>query len=653
MPSRRSSADKERYFKLRNDGVSNAEACRAIGIDIKTGNAWTANLKDSSGKSFRERQELLKLTGPLDYEDLSPDGKRAYDDFEFFRRVIFGRLSSPWQIDAAYQFDERIKSDKKEYINLNCPPGSGKSTELHDIEAWLTARRRWIRGLLGSSTQRNSDKYAGRLKRTLERPRPEFVDPAQVAAGRAFDPKYSMSQLFGRFQPDRHDLWRQQEFIVAQLGDVAISEKEPTWQAYGLDSEFVGNRVDISVWDDVVTLRLMRTLEAIEKQRQTWDREAETRIEPGGALFLVGQRLGPSDLYAYCKSKLAGEDIDALEALLDGGDELDEPVEGYVEIDPMGSKVARKYHSIVYPAHDDDRCHGHHSTKNPRYWAPDDPEACLLDPVRLPWSELRSHQLTDMKTYETVYQQKDVAAGSVLVPRHFITGGEVDGEQFPGCYDTQRAYHQVPQSLNYDAYSIVTVDPSPTEWWAVQWWLYDHTSQLRFLMDSYRNKLGADQFLQYNPDAQPELRYTGLLEDLWQLSSRLGRPFKYLIVERNGAQRFLLQYDFVNRWLALRGVSLHPHDTMNNKSDPEYGVQTIASQYKFGRIRLPNKGTKGDMGHAISRLLVDEVTLYPNGTTTDQVMAHWFLEYWIPRIVAPSLDGLPIANRPSWLRRPA
>ena len=952
-----------------------------MGIDRKTGLAWANDMTDASGRSFRERKELAKLRGPLALEDMDVKAQKAIDDFEYFRRAHFGRLSSPWQLDAAYQLDERYDSPVKEFINLNCPPGGGKalaldtplptptgwttmgdvavgdrlldvdgkpctvvaksqvfqdhdcfevrsddgasviadadhlwptvldrkthpvgttrsghvrtlsttgpkptdvhvattrslartrtkrpllptsspvnlveanllidpyvfgvwlgdgdsaggrvtavpddakyiraeiesagyittdhkcllnfgvlglqrqlralgvlnnkhvpneylwasanqrlallqglidtdghvdprgrvefcstnlalaeaaqhlaislgvkaslkesratlkgqdisaryrvafmlegaarlprkavltrngvrtpnryltvtpvesvpvqcvqvdspthlylagtgmmvthnSTLLHDFEAWQIAKRRAIRMMLGSSTQRNANKYSGRLRRTLERSRPEFVEAAAVAAGRAVEPLAAMAAWYGRFQPDTNDLWRQEEFIVAQIGDIAIGEKEPTVQAYGLDTEFIGNRVDLSVWDDVVTKRLMRTLDAIEKQRDVWDNEAETRIEPGGLLALVGQRLGMADLYAYCKAKLAGEDVD-----LEDFDDNDDPVQGYVEIDAQGSKVTRMYHSIIYPAHDDEKCRSHHSTKNPRYWTPDDEEACLLDPIRLPYRELRQKQLADDNNYQTVYQQKDVGKGGVLVPRHYITGGEVDGVQFPGCYDKDRMYHQVPSSLNWDAYSIVTVDPSHENWWAIQWWLYDHTSSLRFLMDSYRNKLQSDDFLYYNPDGPPDQKYFGVLEDLWQLSNRLGRPFKYLIVEQNGAQRYLLRHDFFNRWAALRSVSVHPHDTTNNKSDPEYGVQTIASHYRFGRIRLPNSAQHGDLGHTISRFLVDEVTQYPDGTTTDQVMAHWFLEYWIPRIVTPAPEDIPLLARPTW-----
>lgn len=650
MPPRHTTAMKNKYFGLRGEGMQKYVAARTLGIDPKTATAWEKNMSDSSGDSYRMREAYAKIRNPKTYGQLTDDGKRAFDDFDFFRRYHFGRLSSPWQVDAAQKFVEAIATPHKEFIVLNCPPGSGKSTLLHDIEAWLTVRNRAIRGMVGSATQRLASTYNNRLRRTLERIRPPDVDQALISAGRAVQPVASLTQTYGRFEPAEKDLWRMDEFIVAQYNDIAIGEKEPSWQAYGLDTEYLGTRVDIAVWDDVVTLQTMRTPDAIEKQRANWDDQAETRIEPGGALFLVGQRLGPMDLYAYNKAKTLGVfDDEDDEEWEDGGlhGEIPDLDLDPLMIDPEGSKVARLYHSIVYPAHDEQKCKGLHSQKKPRFWTPDDPDACLIDPLRLPWKELVTKQAQSTEKYRTVYQQEDSDPGSVLVPRWYITGGEVNGEFFPGCYDSDRGLHQIPKGLHMGTYSVCTVDMSPTKWWCVQWWLYDQESELRFLMDLIRYKMDADQFLDYNPDDNV---YTGILEDLWQASNRAGRPFNILIIERNGAQRFLMQLSYFKRWCALRGVSYYPHDTYGNKSDPEYGVQTLKTQYRHGRVRLPNLSTSGDMGFVASRQLVNEVTVWPNGATDDCVMAQWFLEWWIPRIATPDFLDMPKKWVPNFVR---
>ena len=83
-------------------------------------------------------------------------------------------------------------------------------------------------------------------------------------------------------------------------------------------------------------------------------------------------------------------------------------------------------------------------------------------------------------------------------------------------------------------------------------------------------------------------------------------PITHWIIEINAAQRFLMQYDHFNKWKEHWRVQVIPHTTGRNKSDPDYGVDTIAPHYQFGRVRLPGKGE----GMVRSMRLIDEVTRY-------------------------------------------
>ena len=160
--------------------------------------------------------------------------------------------------------------------------------------------------------------------------------------------------------------------------------------------------------------------------------------------------------------------------------------------------------------------------------------------------------------------------------------------------------------------------------------------------------MDAPDFLDWN---QNEARFSGLMEE-WQHTSRdLGIPITHWIVEVNAAQRFLLQYDHVHRWQAKNGVQIIPHTTHNNKTNEEYGVQMIAPHYKFGRVRLPGKASS--VGRAYAMRLVEEVTRYPQASTDDLVMSHWFFEFQLQFgiIGAPEAPQVP-AKRPSWLMRP-
>jgi len=153
--------------------------------------------------------------------------------------------------------------------------------------------------------------------------------------------------------------------------------------------------------------------------------------------------------------------------------------------------------------------------------------------------------------------------------------------------------------------------------------------------------MDAPDFLDFNYNAGG---FTGVMEDWQNASEIMGFPITHWIVEANACARFLLQYDHVRRWQALHSVNIMPHTTHRNKSDKDFGVETIAPHYKFGRIRLPGKGN----GKVVSMRLIDEVTRYPHGRTDDCVMAQWFFEWQLPNIYNPTPTARA-AWRPSWV----
>jgi hypothetical protein len=92
-----------------------------------------------------------------------------------------------------------------------------------------------------------------------------------------------------------------------------------------------------------------------------------------------------------------------------------------------------------------------------------------------------------------------------------------------------------------------------------------------------RQRMEAGDFLDWDNASQ---RFTGLIED-WQVRSvRAGVPITHWVVEKTSAQRFLLQYEHVRRWVAARSVRLVPHETETNKSDPKLGVTTVAPHWR-------------------------------------------------------------------------
>lgn len=596
-----------KFLDLRDKGFSIERAAKEVGVSVST---VTRQQADRDSRLSR----LMAVRGLVHDFGVSAEGKRALEDFGYFRSRYMARASTPWSIEAADKISALLASPHKEFLVINIAPGVGKSTMFtHDLPAWLIARDRSIRIMLGSRTEQQARMYANRLRRTLERELPVRADPKLVELGLASDAEATMSQDFGPFKPANNDLWTKAEFVVQQSTGVSVDDKESTVTAYGMDSGFLGGRFDFIIWDDLVDKKTMRG--EFDLLTQWWEQEAESRLEPGGLMILQGQRLASDDLYRYA---LDLRDVD------DDGE--------------ITEDAPRKYKHIVYKSHYDELCTGKHD--KPKAY----PEGCLLDPVRLPWRELQRVRANREDRYLVMYQQEDFDPASQLVPSLWIDGGtDSNGVNYPGCWDPDRGVGQIPKNLGGDWFSVITADPSPSKNWSVQWWLYQPETEIQYLLDMYRGPMDAPDFLDWNHNSG---QFSGLLDEWVERAKDLGRPVTYLIFEQNAAQRFLLQYDHVKRWQAINGVNIVPHATHRNKSDDEYGVQTIAPHYRYGRVRLP--GNVIDGSRKKMDPLIKELGTWPEGKTDDCVMAHWFLQWNAPRLFHVS-GKPPVFQRPSWM----
>lgn len=517
----------------------------------------------------------------------SPEG--ILDNFGAFRQRYFKRMATPWQEDAANKVLSYLERPEKVYVVINAPPGSGKSTLFtHDIPAWLAARRPTIRCLIGSRTERQAAQYTGRLRRSFGNERSAFV------------------QELGPFRPLQRDLWRNSEFLIAVPEEGQNDEKEPTFAAYGQDSGFLGGRYDFVIWDDLVDFRNAKSAEGRATLVNWYETESLTRLEPQGLFLLQGQRIGPDDLYRYSLD------------LTDGTDE-DNPL----------------FEHVVYRAHYEDRCEGLHSIEAPPW-----PEGCLLDPVRLPWRELRAKERNQMERYLVLYQQEDLDPDASLVHHLWLEGGIAkDGTLLPGCWDEDRALRDLPTDVPIEeCVAVATVDPSGSAFWAIQLWLYHPETDKRYLIDFFRGPLTAPGFLD-----RVNGEFIGVLEEWQTWSYAAGIPIQTWVVEANACQRYLLQYQHTQDWIMRWSVNVVPHQTTLRRHDPEFGVQSIAPHFKYGRVRLPGRS------HQQIKSFTDELTRWPNGRTEDCVMACWFFEIYKPQITPMNPQQIRMW-RPSWAK---
>ncbi len=600
----------KRYFDARDEGLAVAAAARRARISESTAYRFERNDPTSGGLEAASILGVTMVAGNLVAQPISAEAQRALEDFAFFRLRYFGRKSTPWQERAVYDVLRLLETDDREYIVMNEPPGSGKSTLFtHDMVCWLLARDRTLRIQIGSRTERQARMYVGRIKRSLERDAPLRTDTDSLSKGISFDAEACMQDDFGAFKPEgRSDKWRADGLVIRQVDGVSLDDKEDSVSAWGQDSGFLGGRFDLVIWDDLVDRKNTKTDEARTTMREWYDGEAETRLEPGGCLLLQGQRIAANDLYRYCLDKTT----------------LDEQ---------------RKYRHITFKAHHVDLCTGQHDNLAP--W----PASCLLDPHRLPWRHLETIQHNNPRSYEVMYQQEDGDAVGGLVDPVWIEGGEdVDGFPASGCLDKERLLLDPPAHLlNGQGWSFVTVDPSPSEWWGIIWWLYDPDTGNRYIIDLHKRRLTPQQFLSLDLDT---FAWGGLLEEMNNQSVDLEIPISHVVVEINAAQKWLLNQPHVQKWSATTGVILVPHTTGINKLDPKFGVESIGDLFRQGRIRIPwgNLRARQTMTY-----LIEEVTRYPEYDTTDLVMSTWFGKLATENTYTPRRSGLYQQNRPTWM----
>ena len=424
--------------------------------------------------------------------------------------------------------------------------------------------------MIGSSTQRLAEWYTRRLRAEFEREHVARAELNDQKLGLAVDAERTMQQDFGAFKPDAKEIWRADAFTVLQPDDQPLSQKEPTWSAFGMDSGFLGGRFDLVIWDDVWDPRKMRNSESRSDMYRWWDEVAETRLEPGGLFILNGQRMSSDDIYRYALDKKTPLDEDNMvEGGMVSGENPERDASFPVETPPSADHEESKYHHLKYKVHYEDRCTGDHGPDATPY-----PEGCLLYPRRLPWRRVRHIKAQTPDRYEILYQQEDSDPSSVLVDPVWISGGVGnDGVDHVGCWDNDRDLWELPMYLPSEPIIVASADPSPSNYWALQCWAYVEESNYRYLLESYRQKMDAPSFLDWNHEQQT---FTGIAEDWWQISNDMGTPIQYWIVEANAAQKFILQYDHFRRWASTRagtGSALH---ALKNKGDPKYGVHACS-----------------------------------------------------------------------------
>jgi hypothetical protein len=648
MPGTRITEDQKRKFwHLTRDPkgprLPIRAAAREVGMSPATAYRLSGEFTTSGTevkKRRAERARELVIPKPLPLDELSTDARDALGDFNLFGEMFFALRPSHWRRDAAMRIVDALNDHtQRDYIDMNVFPGAGKTTLVKVVCCWLIAgggsmdpaAGRGIRIMLGSETETVAKHMLRNVRLPLELERPfSMYDKANREWIQA---THCLQLEYGRFKPDTsvgdEKLWSQEQILVATLDESDLVLKEPTVQVASYKSGFLGERVDLAVWDDLATTKNSRNPEIADALNQWCENEAETRVEKGGLFLLVGQRLSPLDLHRK---------------------RLDARVPGVDENDRETGELVPLYKHVIYPAHWDELCDGDH-----RQWVPEDDTGCLTDAAALPvrdWYNVRGK--TD---YQTVYQQGDADPARILVQQVWLEGGidPVTREMHAGCYDRDRGFWEWPEKVR-DLIDYVTIDPAAGNWWALEWWAVQPETRHNYLIEGRRGRIAAGQLLDWDNDRQ---EFTGWMHEVQVKSYELGHPIRVWVIETVAAFKFLYQYEHFRRWKqAFPNVFVITHETQKNKTDPEYGVEALMpTRYRTGAKHLPK--SRGVEALNFLRQFEKELTTYPFAETYDTVMADWMGEWNLDKIISlgrqPLGEPLEIEKQqealPGYLRR--
>ena len=606
-------------------------AAQIVGISTSSADRLVKGAAEHPTSDARRFQ--LDMPAAKPWDKLSTDAQEALRDFNVFRELFFARRPQVWAHDASERIVAALDDPtERTFIDFNMFPGVGKTTMGMDLGCWLLAGGgfcdpaygRALRLMYGSRVMKTAERMTARIRGFLELRRPFYDKERRVSA------THVMLKEYGRFRPaafaGEETLWAREQFSVAQMIDIDYYEREPSVQAASRQSGFLGERVNLAWWDDLVHTVNARSIEVAEELDGWFEDEGETRVEPGGVLALVGQRLSPRDLHRK---------------------RLDKRV-----IAEDGSEHQLYVH-IVYPVHQDALCDGEHrqwdGTRNPG-------AGCMTDESRMSvrdWMNVRQKA-----NYRTVYQQEDADPEAVLVQPEWWDGGiDIDGYDAAGVFDQDRAWGAHPPREVGKLVDYATVDPSPTRFWAIEWWAYQPQTRFNYLIFGRRSKMdagGQRGLLDWDNEQQ---RFIGLMEEMQVASTLAGHPIRVWVLETNVAQRWLLQYEHYRRWRRRwPDVAVIKHETQTNKLDPDYGVSILGTRYKTGHKRLPHQPGMGAEAAGFLREMRKEFTSYPFGETDDMVLADWIGEFNLPRIVAAarrsgSEQRVADSHLPKYLRR--
>jgi hypothetical protein len=535
-------------------------------------------------------------------QDLAVDARSNLDDFAGFSEKFLGTKVPPHMLNVVDMLEGRDPSwidpamvfekgsGGLSRLLVNVPPNHAKTMTITiNYVTYRIVKNPNISVMVISKTQEQAKKFLYAIKQRLTHPR--YAD-LQASFGPADGYKATADQ------------WSATKIYLG--GDIRDNDaKDPTVEAIGMGGQVYGNRADLIVLDDVVTLS---NANEWAKQQEWIRQEVASRLPPGGGqLLVVGTRVAAVDLYKELRNPQHYTDgilpwsYLSMPAVLEYAD------------NPKDWKTL--WAKTEQPLTDTD--------------VPD--ENGMFDR----WT---GERLTAVRNeagpskWSLVYQNLDIAENAIFDPT--CVRGAVNGMRKSGSLVAGAAGHP-DNSSNF--YRIIGIDPAMSGDTAAIAYAVDRRTNKRYVMDVH---------VMTSPTP-------AAIRSLIREWTDTYHPHT-VIVESNAFQLFLTQDEEIRNFLATRGINYRPHYTGNNKQDPEFGVASLAPL--FGSV-IKRDGLNNNFKHAgdnlielpdssknehVKKLIEQLVTWQPGKQgkqlKMDAVMALWFCEIVAREILIASTN---------------
>lgn len=322
--------------------------------------------------------------------------------------------------------------------------------------------------------------------------------------------------------------------------------KDPTLEAIGMGGQIYGARADLILLDDVVTLS---NAGGYESQADWIRQEVASRLGPGGQIIVMGTRVASMDLYRHLREPDHYTDgvvpwtYLAMPAVLEYGKTEDDWLTLWPESDEPFVETDEESSPKLYPRWTGPRLAQVRNEVGPRKWS-------------------------------LVYQQADVADDSTFDA--VCVRGSVEPRNHGPLEDTT-GWHVVmgvdPAISGQMALCVVAGDRDSAKFkvLTVETLINPTPSQIRELIISTADAYSVDE----------------------------------VVIEDNAFQGFLAQDEQLRVDIGNLGAVLRSHHTGSNKTDPDFGVASMASL--FGTRSNPGPG-------APARHQKDSTLLLPNSS---------------------------------------